>query len=263
MKDVRVGDVVQTSDATFERVYSFGHLDEMISAEFIMLSFATDDSDSDSKQDSLELTGNHLVYIEGEKNPVRADTIRIGDILKSASAQIIGLTVTKIHNSVNQGLYMPLTSSGTIVVNGVISSCYVSLKEEMSEESLRSAVWFLSENSLLHLWLSPYRMLCLGVSSVFGDVHGDKRNYLNEEGKHWWLLFGKYIGDVAGEWSAFARVLFIGMPLLVVFGIMNLAEIVLGVLLQPALLLVLVAGCLAARSVRLVVGTKRDNSKMV
>ena len=63
------------------------------------------------------------MYIEGKKTPVQADTIRIADVLKSpAYSRSKEQTVAKIHNSVNEGLYMPLTASGNIVVAAVIAS---------------------------------------------------------------------------------------------------------------------------------------------
>ena len=88
---------------------------------------------------------------------------------------------------------MPLTKSGTIVVNGIKASTYVSIFDDApSIVHLFGSVFRLSEQRLLHWWLSPYRLVCMTLSSDFC-----KDDY-NEEGIANWLVIGRHIA-VTGE----------------------------------------------------------------
>ena len=59
---------------------------------------------------------------------VPASKVKVGDkvVLDGASTGI----VTGIRPVVRQGMYTPLTTSGRLLVNGVLSSCYVALQRD-------------------------------------------------------------------------------------------------------------------------------------
>merc|ERR1719230_797254 len=78
----------------------------------------------------LEMTDQHLIFLDGKKNPVRADSVKVGDVLQAEGKNAV---VEKIELVTRTGIYNPLTSSGTIQVNGIIASNYVSFQKENHE----------------------------------------------------------------------------------------------------------------------------------
>ena len=105
------------------------------------------------------------MYVDGKKNPVRADSVQVGDVLQGCSC---GTTVQKIGKVIRTGRYTPLTIDGTVIVDGVKASSYISLQEQAVEHvELQggAALSFLSQHYLVHSALSPFRMICLGISS--------------------------------------------------------------------------------------------------
>lgn len=90
MKDLQVGEKVLTASNDFEPVYAFGHRHLTHTAKFIQFN------------GGLEITGAHLVFIEGKVNPVRADSVKVGDFLQ-------GGEVKSIKTIQRSGLYTPLT----------------------------------------------------------------------------------------------------------------------------------------------------------
>ena len=73
------------------------------------------------------MTGQHLVFVDGKTNPVRADSIQVGDRLQAETSNAV---VKKIMLVTRNGIYNPLTSSGTIQVNGIAASSYIAFQEE-------------------------------------------------------------------------------------------------------------------------------------
>ena len=88
----------------YERVYAFGHLkEEADNVEFLKIHTFP----FDRKKRPLEITGQHMVYLHNKRNPVRADKVKVGDILRGD--HFTGLTVTKITKVARREQYAPLT----------------------------------------------------------------------------------------------------------------------------------------------------------
>lgn len=143
MRDLQVGDRVFTGE-DYHTVYAFGHLDKAAKAEFLQIH-----TDKDS---TLEVTVNHLVYVDGRSAPVRADSIKVGDFLQGAA-------VTKIGAVERNGLYAPLTTDGNLVVDGVKASSYISLDQIEDHAFLGKHIQTFS-----HFGISPFRLMCTGFS---------------------------------------------------------------------------------------------------
>jgi Hint module len=155
MQDAEVGDMVRTtSDDTFEPLYAFGHRDKEQEATFLKIT-------TDSK--SLEVTGAHLIYLSGKTRPVRADSIKVGDQLQAANGS---RTVVKdIGYVVKAGLYAPLVPSGRLWVDGVLVSSYIALQEEDNEFfSTLNGLLKIPHDGFAHLYLSPFRVVCMGMT---------------------------------------------------------------------------------------------------
>ncbi|CAB9497601.1 Extracellular metalloprotease [Seminavis robusta] len=161
MSKLRIGDHVLTSSG-YAPIYGFAHDDTTTKASFLQI------YTENSSKNPLEMTGEHLVYLPNQSNPVRADSIKVGHVLANEAD---GARVTKIGKVTREGLYAPLTPDGTIVVDGIVCSCYVSLqtdeKEYVSLKGGFSTVF--SQHVISHMWLAPVRMICLGVSTDLCD----------------------------------------------------------------------------------------------
>ena len=121
MEDLAVGDYVLVAKNRYEPVYSFGHKEANEEAPFWRIFTNL------TRTSPLELTDSHLIYKLGQ-GAVRADTIQPYDVLVHQSDQ--PAQVYRVERDVTRkGLYMPLTPSGTIVVDGLKASSYVSLTD--------------------------------------------------------------------------------------------------------------------------------------
>jgi Hint module len=103
--------------------------------------------------------------LEGKTNPVRASSVKVGDVLQAESAEGIssGARVTKIASIQKTGLYAPLTPSGRLVVDGVAASSYIALDD--TEEYMDFGGFLrLSHHTFVHLTLAPFRVVCMGIN---------------------------------------------------------------------------------------------------
>jgi hypothetical protein len=120
MRDLVVGDwVLVDNTGTYERIYDFGHWNvDVENVEYLQISL-------DSGQ-SLELSADHMVYVNQQQNFVPASMVTVGDVL---SSPVEGSNKVRLIRSViRHGAIAPFTSSGTIVVDGILASCYVAFQ---------------------------------------------------------------------------------------------------------------------------------------
>ena len=207
MKDLQVGDSVLTAGGNFEPVYAWGHKHTTKSADFFQFNGA------------LEMTGEHLVFMEGKSNPVRADSIKIGDSLQGAEIKSIKTVKRK-------GLYTPLTPSGTVVVNGITASSYISLQENAKEYvEMQGGFAIMSYQDFIHMALSPFRMFTMGFSSTLGNSY-------TEEGIPTFAAAGIDLARwVEGQNVAFQAIFFLAF--LVVTGVSMIVENTFGPSMAP------------------------------
>lgn len=212
MKDLQVNDMVYVGSKghtrQYQAVYAFGHFNEYFPSEYYRIFTNSNHSGP------IELSATHLLHVDGKVGPVRADTIKPGDKLihaKVDSPVEDQVVVTMVNRVIRNGAYMPLTKDGTIVVNGIKASTYVSIRDDAPEiVEIFTSIFGLSEQRLLHSWLAPYRLVCTGISS------GLCQNDYNEEGIAKWLVFGRYIAITGGRFSRGYQL----TGLLLVFGLL-------------------------------------------
>jgi len=152
---LRVGDYVKTGNGeSYEQIYAFAHRVPQRYTEFVQL--------HTNAGAPLEMTGQHLVYVDGKTNPVRADSIKVGDVLKSAGNNAV---VEKIESVAANGIYNPLTSSGTIQVNGITASNYISFQKENNEYAeFQGGIEVMSHHDAAHIAMAPYRFYCTNLA---------------------------------------------------------------------------------------------------
>merc|ERR1712176_1590548 len=103
-------------------------------------------------------TGEHLVFVEGKTNPVRADSIKVGDILQAQDKTAVVEKIALVHRT---GIFNPLTSSGTIQVNGITASTYISFQKENKEYvKFQGGIEIMSHHNAAHVAITPYRFYC-------------------------------------------------------------------------------------------------------
>lgn len=110
---------------------------------------------STSSGRTVTVTGNHLV-MTGSVNSSRtvfAERLRVGDTLLvkgDNSEEMIEDVIVQIKTVVRTGIYAPLTSTGTIVVNNVVASCYAVVDSQ----------------SLAHWAFAPMRLVSNARASI-------------------------------------------------------------------------------------------------
>lgn len=230
MKYLEVNDKVYTTStgdkAHYETIYAFGHRQEEYPMEYLQIH-----TNFSRTLLPLEVSPAHLLYVADRADPVRADEIKEGDTLlyKPKGKPTQPASVLMIRTVTRNGAYMPLTKEGSLVVNGLHASSYVSISGD-APNVVSKFKCIMSEQTLLHWWLAPYRMLCLGIASEMCES-----NY-TEEGIAYWLAWGREIarygdGFDVGIWQG---VQILGLLLVTLFmALCMIAEKVARYLLNP------------------------------
>jgi len=126
MRLLRVGDVVQVVDpvtlrVAYEPVLFFQHVERIALGEFVRARMG------DGRE--LLTTPHHVVFVSRDSlaaQDVQMRDVRVGDALFSVgeheatpSARVVAVDVVR-----RVGIFCPQTATGTIVVDGVLASCY-------------------------------------------------------------------------------------------------------------------------------------------
>ncbi|KAI2501319.1 desert hedgehog-like protein [Fragilaria crotonensis] len=148
MKDLVVGDRVLTGSGTYEPVYSFGHRHDSIKSTYLQI--------ETNQGRPLEISPNHMVFVS-KGHAVPAGILKEGDGLLLSDGELT--TIRSITTVDRRGVYAPFTLSGSIVVNGIVASSYVSLQPSseylLLGENLRTP---LTHHWLLHAFEAPHRL---------------------------------------------------------------------------------------------------------
>lgn len=136
MDSLKIGDYVRAGKDQFSRVISFLHLDRHIKANFLQIHA------KDLKK-PLEVSPEHMVYVNGSSWPIRAAQVQVGDMLGKNK-------VLKVTSIKRRGVYAPLTESGDILVNGVLASCYAAVHSHTP----------VNQHWEAHAFFSLHRLVC-------------------------------------------------------------------------------------------------------
>ena len=140
VKDLVQGQKVLTLDPktgeTFETAFlDHLHLNSQAGGEFLDIAF----SEANGVQ-NLEVTPDHLVYSR-ENGYILAGNLRVGDSMVVNGNS--GARIEKISKVLKQGLYSPLTESGTLLVNSLFVTSYATI------------TWF----DTIEWFFLPYKMM--------------------------------------------------------------------------------------------------------
>ena len=190
MRELQLGDQVLAYDLssgrpTYSPVIAWLHRDTEHEFEFVRLQLERErgtDADSDSEgahtylYSFLELTPEHLVYTLERRGTAELRAKFAGDVLpgelfvvlqhdrltqtlNASCPRSVAKVVSVERRRVRRGAYAPLTAAGTLVVDGVLVSCYAAFPNVR----------------LAHAAFAPYRALVrFGelVTSTFGHWLG-------------------------------------------------------------------------------------------
>lgn len=166
MATLKLGDKVLVDNGqVFETVYSFGHYSPTKQTRYINFHFAS------VRLQSLEITANHMVFLT-DGTVIPAGRVKVGDSILASKNNFFDTTVIAIDSVVREGAFAPFTFSGSIVVNGVVTSNYIALDEES---------FFGSNHWVAHLFQSPHRLVCKTLPEVCNS------ELYNEDGLSWWI----------------------------------------------------------------------------
>lgn len=216
MRDLEVGDKVLTGKNTYQPIYAFGHRDSKNSIDFIKLSFG---------KSYIELSKEHLIYLHGKFAAVRADTVKEGDMLLQGSEPTKVTKVSKVHK---KGMYAPLTSDGTIVVNGVKASTYVAFHTMSSNEEIKVrgvALPFVHQDLGSHWGMSPLRIACTLVRSDSSLCQGEHDTI---DGYNPYVAWGKSMIEWTEQQTPIFQVLFFYAVICVLLAFYGLEIMVMG-----------------------------------
>lgn len=162
MRDLRLGDRVLTSAAAdsfgplvYSPVLSFLDRQPNTTKSFFVIGTRAGLN--------ITLTAAHLIFVTdcpslagetrkdsaGELRTVFASEVRPGQCVLTAQNEAALSVVTFVEERSGSGLYAPLTHSGSIVVNGVLASCYAAL------DSHRLAHWVLAPLRFFYSLMGP------------------------------------------------------------------------------------------------------------
>lgn len=116
MRDLRVGDVVQTGAGIYSRVFMFTHRVSGARFPFVRISVVG----GRGEKWAIELTEGHFVYTNG--GVVAAREVRVNDSVHLGDGG--AGRVARLDRVVRHGLYNPQTGDGKIVVDGVLATAY-------------------------------------------------------------------------------------------------------------------------------------------
>jgi len=115
MKELRIGQSLMTLDEegspSVTTFLGWLHRDTNLEAEF--LEITTEDGHK------ITLTPSHIIMVNSDMK--LASQVTIGDQLLSKTGPVVVLTIERV---ITRGVYSPLTTSSTVLVSGVLCSCF-------------------------------------------------------------------------------------------------------------------------------------------
>ena len=117
MDEIQVGTLIHDG-SSYSRVVGFLHRSiDIAPTQYLSFNFDNDQQ--------LEISPKHCIFL-ADGHDVFAQDVQVGDVM--ASGQVVRSIQYTKHNS----LIAPLTESGTVMVNGVLASCYADFPHAIS-----------------------------------------------------------------------------------------------------------------------------------
>ncbi|XP_018417383.1 PREDICTED: desert hedgehog protein isoform X1 [Nanorana parkeri] len=168
LSELQLGDKILTTDErghlTSTEVLLFLHKDLDMPASYIVI-------EAEGHPYSLWLSPNHLIFATRDPMagflPVYAHRVQVGDFVQIFvnGTQLLPSKVVNLSIQEETGVYAPLTSHGTLLVDGILTSCYANIE------------W----HEMAHRSFAPMRLL-YNMFSILPE-------FLGNDGIHWYCHF--------------------------------------------------------------------------
>jgi len=200
MKDISLGDKVLVDFNKYEPVYSFGHYNPLMEAEFLRIS-------TDSHK--LDISGDHMVFLEGGES-MPAKHVKIDDMLQLAGSG--SEIVMRVENIKKRGVYAPFTASGSIIINGIKASTFIAFQD--SKTLILSGMdTGISFQFIAHTFELPHRVWCEYISECLEEQYTD-------DGVSTWVAFPHTLAIWFLEQNDFFMAV-LAVPFLISLGILG------------------------------------------
>ncbi|KAG9277863.1 indian hedgehog B protein-like [Astyanax mexicanus] len=199
MRDLQAGDRVLVSKESkesrnllYSEVLTFLDRDPMTRKLFYVIS--TEDGES------LSLTAAHLLFVwegnctgealssEGTIRTIFASDASPGQCVLTVEGEKDGLLkerlsrISRLRIWEDSGAYAPLTAQGTLLVNGVMTSCYAAVEKH------QLAHWVFGPLRMLHSWTGPSPVQGKGLHWYARALHWVGKVLLDSELVHPWAM---------------------------------------------------------------------------
>ncbi|CAH2224253.1 desert hedgehog [Pelobates cultripes] len=131
LSELQYGDEVLTADESGQlmstEVLLFLHKDLDKLFTFVVI-------EATEHPHKLHLTPYHLIFVSRERSvefiPIFAHRVQVGDLIHVHvnGTQLLPSRVTRVSRQEGIGVYAPLTAHGTLLVDGVLTSCYAAME---------------------------------------------------------------------------------------------------------------------------------------
>lgn len=115
VKNLKRGSLVLDSSGQFKPIIFVSHHDDSVVAKFVEIVAR----DANGKFYKLTQTEHHYALVDNQR--IYAKDVRIGDTMQVVSGHAV---VVQKQIKTYKGIYAPYTLSGTLYVDGVLTSCY-------------------------------------------------------------------------------------------------------------------------------------------
>jgi hypothetical protein len=166
LSQILIGDKVLVDGGKYEPVYSFVHHAPKKEGNYLRIT--TD------KGPTLDISKDHMLF-ENQRGAIPASMLSVGDQLVGRNENLV---VEKIQEVTAQGVFAPLTPSGKILVDGVLSSSYVVLERASSLNIFGIDVTY---QWMSHAFFFPHRLRCHYLSTCANEDY-------TEDGIAAWLI---------------------------------------------------------------------------
>jgi hypothetical protein len=205
LSEVKIGDKVLVSAGKYEEVYSFGHRNIVESAQFLQIY-------SNDTNAPLEISPDHLILLDS-KHWVPAGTLRVGDVLTKGDGSSVA--IIHIRYVMRKGIFAPFTKSGSIVVNDIVASNYVTFQEGSEYLIIGGIETPFPYHWLAHTFESGHRLVCKVIAC-------DTETYTDSGISHW-VFLPRIAGQMLLDQNPIVTVLIL-VPLILVFGTLSFVE---------------------------------------
>ncbi|ELU16390.1 hypothetical protein CAPTEDRAFT_213608 [Capitella teleta] len=144
MKDLQIGDKIMTVNdggtPMPTEVISFLHYEPDVTGVYTQV--------TTELGNVISLSGSHLIYASScnqsnNRQPRYSSTLKVGEhIFTSQDSPLQSEKIVRIRTRLEKGAYVPLTESGTLLVDDALVSCYASFDHDIAHLAMTPLRWF-------------------------------------------------------------------------------------------------------------------------